>query len=249
MVTLLLALQFLTVLPLKINKFSDHKIAYSTVFFPVAGFLIGLLLVGLDIFLLKLNLPYLAVNVILVVSLGFITGGMHLDGLADTADAFLSGKNKDEMLSIMRDPHIGVMGVLSIISVMFLKIALLFSITGVLRFDILILMCVLSRWSVVLQMFFFPYARKEGKAGKFIQGMNLKIFILSTVITVLIAFFILNARGLILLFIIGLSAYIAAKIASHKIGGITGDTLGATIELMEITALLTVCLAPGVIYG
>jgi len=247
----LLALQFLTVLPVKIKKLTDKDIAYSMIFFPVVGGLIGLGIAGLDSLLYNLNLPSLAANVILVIALSFITGGMHLDGLADTADAFLSGKNKEDTLSIMRDPHIGAMGVISIVSVLFLKISLLYSIIsiGALRLEVILAMCVLSRWSVLVQMFFFRYARQQGKAGKFIQGMNLKILSISTAITALIIFLIMGAHGLVLLLAVGIAAYLIAQLANKKIGGITGDTLGATIELTEVIILLTVCLAPGVIYG
>ncbi|MFA5402572.1 MAG: adenosylcobinamide-GDP ribazoletransferase, partial [Candidatus Omnitrophota bacterium] len=171
-----------------------------------------------------------------------LTGGLHLDGLSDSADAFLSGRSKEEMLNIMRDPHSGVMGVLSIICIILLKIGLLYSVPAPAKATALLLMCVLSRWSAVLAMFAFPYARQEGKAGVFIRGMTLKIFLISLISAFIFAFIIWQLKGLIVLVIVSGCAYLAARFTNRRIGGITGDTLGATIELTEIVTLLTFCI-------
>jgi len=237
----LAALQFLTVLPVKINKPDSRQIAYSAAFFPLAGFFIGLFLSGAGIFFSGLGMPALAVSIIIVVSLVAITGGLHLDGLADTADAFLSGKNKEEMLLIMRDPHIGTMGVLSVVSVLLLKVGLLLSLTGFFKVEALILAMVLSRWSATLGMRVFPYARKEGKAALFIQGMDHKIFLLST-FSAFICAFLFGFSGIFSLFACGIGVFLIGNIAKRKISGITGDILGATIELTEVIVLATVFL-------
>ena len=173
----LLALQFLTILPIRVNPAparmglvkdaGEKNMAYAAAYFPLVGLLLGAILVLVNALLGVLNIPLMTANIILVVALLIITGGMHLDGLSDTADALLSGKSKDEMLSIMRDPHIGVMGTISIISILFLKITFLFSINPSLIPTALILICVLSRWSLVFSLFLFPYARQEGKAKVF----------------------------------------------------------------------------------
>jgi len=239
--TFLTALQFLTVIPIKIKYAGEQKLADSMVYFPLVGLLMGLFLAGINALLYFLNFPSLAANVITVIVLIIITGGLHLDGLSDTADAFLSGKPREQMLEIMRDSRTGVMGVLSLISVILLKIILLFSISSSLESAALILMCSLSRWSAVATIFFFPYARQEGKAGVFIKGMNLKIFILSAIVAVLFSSIAGQMRGLIALLIVTGFSYAAGKFSTKRIGGVTGDTLGATIELAEIVTLLTVC--------
>jgi adenosylcobinamide-GDP ribazoletransferase len=249
MISLLLAIQFLTVLPLKIKQFSEKKMAWALVYFPVVGLFLGLILLGLNILLSILGISPVVANIILVIVLIILTGGMHLDGLADTADAFLSGKAKKEMLEIMRDSHIGVMGVLALISIILLKVGLLSSVNVAARPAALLLMCILSRWSVVLVMYLFPYARQEGKAKLFIQGMNLKIFILSTITVIICSFLIWHIQGLIALLIVALCVYTIGKFVSRRIDGVTGDTLGATIEGIEIAVLLTVCIAQGLIYG
>jgi len=237
MASLLLSFQFLTILPIKVKDFNERRIADSAVYFPIVGLCLGLLLVAVDALLTLLNFPAFSTNIILVVFLILITGGMHLDGLADSSDAFLSAKPKNEMLQIMRDSHIGVMGVLSLICVILLKIGLLSSINTFLKWNALLLVCVLSRWTAVLSIFLFPYARQDGKAKLFIEGMNLKIFILSSIIVIICAAFIWQVRGLILLLIVTAFVYGSGKLICRKIDGITGDTLGATIELSEIVTL------------
>ena len=249
MSSFLLALQFLTTLPLKIRNFSDKKMAWALVYFPIVGLFLGLMLLGLNTLLSIFGISPAVANIILVIVLIILTGGMHLDGVADTADAFLSGKAKKEMLEIMRDSHIGVMGVLALISIILLKISLLSSVNVAVKPVALMLMCILSRWSVVLAMYLFPYARQEGKARLFIQGMDLKIFFLSTIAAVICSFLIWHIQGLIVLLAVALCSYVIGKLVMRKIGGVTGDTLGATIELTEIVILLTVCITQGLIYG
>lgn len=242
MTGLLLALQFLTILPIKINKFKQEKMARALAYFPIVGLLLGLALVGLNALLIWLEVFPLLANIILVITLIILTGGMHLDGLADSADAFLSGKDKKEMLEIMRDPHIGVMGALSLLSVILLKIGLFFSLAPAIKPIAFILMCILSRWSAVMAMYLFPYARQEGKAKLFMQGLNFNIFMIALTTVLLFSLLIWNLKGLLALAMIAGCAYLLNKLITRKIGGITGDTLGATIELMEVVTLLTVCL-------
>ncbi|MFA4989338.1 MAG: adenosylcobinamide-GDP ribazoletransferase [Candidatus Omnitrophota bacterium] len=238
----LLAVQFLTIIPLKIKEVTEEKLARATLYFPLVSLLIGLALAQINLVLLILNFPSFTISIILIVFLAGLTGGLHLDGLSDSADAFLSGRTREEILNIMRDPHSGVMGVLSIICILLLKIGLLDSVPTPAKASALLLMCVLSRWSAVLAMFLFPYARQEGKAGIFIRGMSLKIFLISSISAFIFAFIIWQVKGLIALAIVSGCAYLGAKFTNRKIGGITGDTLGATIELTEVVTLLTFCI-------
>lgn len=245
----LLAIQFLTILPLWTKKFSQAKLAGALIYFPVVGLFLGVVLAGLNVCLSALGIFSLAVNIILVIVLVVLTRGIHLDGLADTADAFLSAKGKKEMLEIMRDPHIGVMGVLSLISIMLLKIGLLSSVGTAVKPGVLMLMCILGRWSAVLSIYLFPYARQEGKAKLFIEGMTLKIFIISSIMVIICAYTALNIAGLVVLLIISGCTYIIGRLICKKIDGVTGDTLGAVIELSEVITLLIVCIGQGAING
>jgi len=249
MSSFLLAIQFLTILPLGTKKFSPAKLAWALVYFPVVGLFLGAVLAGLNTCLSGLGIFSLAVNIILVIVLVILTRGIHLDGLADTADAFLSAKGKNEMLEIMRDPHVGVMGVLSLISILLLKIGLLSSVGTAIKPGVLMLMCILGRWSAVLNSYLFPYAREDGKAKVFIEGMTLKIFIISSIMVILCAYIALNIAGLVVLLIISGFTYLIGSFICKKIDGVTGDTLGAVIELIEVMTLLVVCIGEGAING
>ena len=106
----------------------------------------------------------------------------------------------------------------------------------------LILMCILSRWAVVMVMYLFPYARQEGKAKLFMQGLNLKVLLASLIIVLVFSFSIWGLKGWLVLLVISGCAYLINLAIAKKIGGVTGDTLGATIEIMEVVILLTVCI-------
>jgi len=241
MTSFLLALQFLTSIPIKISKISGKRIGLSLIYFPIIGSILGFALITVNSLLIAFGIPNLTINIILVIILVLLTAGLHLDGLSDTSDAFLSGKDKSDMLLIMRDPHIGVMGVLSILGILLLKIGLLSSLLGFEKQTALLLMCILSRWSSVLMIFLFPYARESGKAKAFIEEINLNIFTISTFIALILAFIILGIHGLILLLIIGGFAYLIGKMSIRKISGITGDVIGATIEITEVITLAAIC--------
>ncbi|MBI5555290.1 MAG: adenosylcobinamide-GDP ribazoletransferase [Elusimicrobia bacterium] len=234
-----LALQFLTIIPLKLEKFKEQDLAESSKYFPLVGLLLGLILAGAHRLLLLLNFDPFSINISVVVLLVALTGALHLDGLADTTDAFLSRKNKDEMLQIMRDPHIGVMGTLSLLCIILLKIAFFSSIDAALKTTALLLMCSTSRWTLVLSMFLSSYARHEGKAKVFMQGMNLKIFIIATIFTLAICVLIYQLKGFIILLVIALLAFWVNSFLNSKIDGVSGDTLGAVNELMELAILFS----------
>lgn len=239
----LLAVQFLTVLPLKAKQARGTRMCGALIYFPLAGLLIGLCLWAALLLSSELGLSEATVNIALVVLLAAITGGIHLDGLSDTADAFLSGKTKEEMLAIMRDPHVGVMGVLAVIADLSLKVGLLFSVKVPLKPAGLLLACVLSRWAAVWAIYLFPYARLEGKARGFFEGMGPKVLLLSTCIALTCTCAIWRLEGLMALLIVAGCTYLAGRAFVSRFGGITGDTLGAIVEMNELVVLTAVSLA------
>lgn len=238
------AIQFLTIIPVKPLCLADEKkMPLAAAYFPLAGLAIGLLLVGLHRVLLAAAAPALALNILPVAALVIITGGIHLDGLSDSADAFLSGKTKEEMLSIMRDPHAGAMGSIAVTVALLLKIALLSMVSLPLRETALILMCVLGRWAAVLTMCAFPYARKEGKASVFLNGLSPRRLAFSTSLALASAVILWHLNGVLVFLVAGAFAYLVGLKVRARIGGITGDTIGATVELTEIAVLCAVSLA------
>lgn len=97
-------------------------------------------------------------------------------------------------------------------------------------------------------MFLFPYARDEGKAKSFIQGMNPRIFIFSTLIALSCALFIGGLKGILLMLITCAGVYLMGDFTKKRVGGITGDTIGATNELMEVLILFSICVLERSIY-
>jgi len=235
----LLALQFLAIIPIKINKIGEREISGSAAYFPLVGLLLGLLLAGLNNLLTNLGSSAMATSSIVVITSIILTGGMHLDGLCDTFDAISSGKSREEMLAIMKDPHIGALGAISVICMILLKIFLLAGLDTMHRSLTIILMAIISRWCMVIVMPIFSYARQEGKAKAFMLGVNKKIVLLATLLTILLVSFIWPVKSLISVAISFIIAYLFAKTVSRNLGGITGDTLGAINEITELTVLIT----------
>ncbi len=240
MKSFLLALQFLTIIPARIKKIAPGEMARAVAYFPAIGLLLGLILWLASHILALARFDPTPSSIMLVVLLIILTGALHLDGLSDTSDAIFSGKGKADMLAIMRDPHVGVMGVLAIVSILMLKVALVSMMLLNTKGIGLILMCVLARWSISFSVFAFGYARDDGKAKPFMDGMSRSIFFVSTLIALAIAFIISKAAGLAIFGITAAFAYLANSFITKKIGGITGDTIGAVNELTETVVLFSI---------
>lgn len=236
----LLAIQFLTIIPVRTKEAMEKsQLSQSIIYFPLVGLLLGVILAGLNLFLSYLLFYPLLINVILVIALIILTGGLHLDGLADTIDAFSSRKDKETLLEIMRDPHIATMGTLSLISIILLKVTILSSLDSNTKNIALIFMCVLSRWSLLLPLYLFTYARKAGKAEGFFAGLTFGKFILTTLVTLIFVSLIWNWKGLSVFTSALIFSYIFNRHIDKRINGVTGDILGATLELNEALILMT----------
>jgi adenosylcobinamide-GDP ribazoletransferase len=146
------------------------------------------------------------------------------------------------MLKIMRDSHAGVMGILSLIVIILLKISFLSCISPSAKTVALVLMCGLSRWSMVMALFLFPYARQEGKAKIFSDSISPRIFAWATIIILACVILFAKIQGLLILAIIALIGYLIGKFINNRIGGLTGDTLGATNEIIEAVVLFSFCI-------
>lgn len=241
MKSLFSALRFLTVLP--IGKEDGPPPPWAMAFFPVVGALLGLLLAGADRLLTAARFdPFAAAALVVVLSVG-LTGGLHADGWADSADALFSGKGRAEMLEIMRDPRVGTWGALSLTCLLLVKTALLASIPDVHKAAALVVMTLSGRWSLVMGTFFFPYARAEGKAKTFASGITRGIFLTATIAALAGAALLGGPRGIALFGTAGVSAVLLARWIRGRIGGMTGDTLGALNEWTETAVLAAACVA------
>jgi adenosylcobinamide-GDP ribazoletransferase len=237
------ALQFLTVIPVPASwGGGTRELARSVWFFPLVGLFLGALLAALDAGIATL-LPPLPASAIIVLAFVVLTGGFHVDGLADTADGFMSSRPRERILEIMKDSRTGPMGVVAVVSVIVLKVALLSAITGPLRLPSIVLMAVAGRSSMVMAMALLPYARPEGLASVFMKNRSILLASWGFVFLVGACWFLAGLAGILA----GLAAIAATILAGaysrNKIGGATGDTLGATCEIVELMPLLAAAVA------
>lgn len=234
----LLAIRFLTSIPLKAeDKVEEAQLSQAIIYFPLVGLLLGVILAGLNLMFASFAFNPLLISVILVITLAVLTGALHLDGLADTFDSLCSSRDKETMLKIMRDPHIGTMGVLSLISVVLLKVAFISSWDTNAKNIVLIFMCVLSRYSLILPVYLFTYARKDGKAKGFFGNLSFGKLLLLTLAVLLFASLIWGWKGLFVFTLVLVFTYFFNRYVNKRIGGVTGDTLGASLELNEVLIL------------
>jgi adenosylcobinamide-GDP ribazoletransferase len=238
------AIRFLTIIPVpgKLGT-STEDLAGSLYWFPLVGLLIGAVTGGL----FYLAGPYLPLSLAVVMAVTLLlafSGALHLDGVADCADGFFSSRPRSRMLEIMRDSHIGAMGVVALILVLAFKGAALVSIPPAKLWEPLLLMPVVGRGAMLVMMSVLPYARQEGglpsvfyeRASVFHAGWAV-IFMLATGWLVAGLPGLLAATGSLLVLLL------FCWFCHGKIGGATGDTLGAACEITEAAvAILHVCL-------
>jgi adenosylcobinamide-GDP ribazoletransferase len=243
------AFRFLTIFPLPGSiGTAEEELRRSLVFFPFVGFLLGLIAGGAA-WLFWTLFPSPVASVLLILLLLFFSGGLHLDGLADTADGFFSARPREKMLVIMRDSRLGAMGVLALIALFFLKFACLFSLEPPQAIKAGLLMPLGGRFALVLMFNLLPYARSDGGlADTFYTGALRMPFLIATLLFLLVAVALFGYGGLVVVF--SVIAVIAAFSfwCKAKIGGSTGDTLGAACELAEaVTVLALTALYPSMV--
>ncbi|MHB8126371.1 MAG: adenosylcobinamide-GDP ribazoletransferase [Desulfitobacteriaceae bacterium] len=234
----LLAVQFLTRIPVTYKgEVNDKKMARSMAFFSLVGLLLGALAAGLHA-LASLVFAVPVSNFIALVFLIFITGNLHGDGLMDTTDGFFSGRPRERMLEIMRDSRVGSHGVMAGILVFLAKFILLGEMPLGMQGIALILALALGRWSQVYGAALYPYARLTGGVGNFTAQVGYWELFFNSVTVIVLSIFLLKLQGLILLGAVLAGTALLEWYVSKKLGGITGDTLGATNECIEVLSLL-----------
>ncbi|MCX6966837.1 MAG: adenosylcobinamide-GDP ribazoletransferase [Verrucomicrobia bacterium] len=235
---LIAALQFLTVCPFVSHIQCDERdIGRSTPWFPLVGLLIGGAVALLDRGMSGLFPPLLS-SALAVVALLAASGGLHMDGLADTADGFLSSRPRERVLEIMRDSHTGAMGVIGIVCVFSLKVAALASTPPALRAPTLLLMPFAGRCSMVMQLALLPYARSGGLCSLFVQNGRRSDVVFTSLLFAAVSWLVGGLFGLTAAGISVAGIAIFSLWCRNKIGGFTGDTLGAGCEWVELIPAL-----------
>lgn len=228
------ALRFLTILPVSWRASEDPaQFQASLAYFPVVGGLIGL--VGsLAAAVLLCIFPQQVVVVLVLIYLGLISGFLHLDGLSDSADGLLSSRPKEQSLKIMRDSRAGAMGVIVVVCVMLLKYGALAAMDSERLCLAVFFMPLAGRSGILLSMARLPYARPEGGLGRLFYSKSSKM----AAALALLALFILLVAFAPSQCFVTLIAFLAVNLffgswCKGRLGGATGDTLGAVSELTE----------------
>lgn len=237
---LILTLQLLTRIPVPIKiEVTEAQLGRSALFYPVVGLLLGALIYFVAWVLPEQNT---LLNAALLMTLWIgLTGALHIDGLADSADAWVGGMGDSQRtLDIMKDPNCGPMGVTTILVVVLLKFTALYTLLQQGHLLPLLLIPMLGRAQILLLLLTTPYVRKQG------LGSDLAMYLPRTLawLVLLISFlgwgYFMQQSGFIVLLTLLLMFVFFRQILMRRIGGTTGDTIGALVELSELVLLIGV---------
>jgi adenosylcobinamide-GDP ribazoletransferase len=248
----LAALQFLTIIPIPWRReVRPEELGRSAGYFPIVGLIIGLILAGLS-GLLNLFLPLLVTNALLIASMVVISGALHVDGFVDTFDGLASHRTAEDRWQVMNDSRAGGFGIVSAVLLLLVKFTSLSSIPDTLLITTLVLMPIVSRWTMVYAIFAYPYAKPSGLGKAFKQGTSWPRFTMAT-LTALVLVFILSQWllnvlviaqliGLAIMFFLWVITVVVATYFKSKFSGLTGDNYGAINEVAEVCVLIFISL-------
>jgi adenosylcobinamide-GDP ribazoletransferase len=231
-----LAAAFLTILPVGDNSATAAELTRSLGWFPLIGFSLGAILAGAD-YVLAYFIASAVRSTLLVLALTAVSGAVHLDGLADTADALGAGRDRVRALEILRDSRIGSFGAAAVFFVLALKVAALASAAHS-RSIALYLAPGMARWAMVAVPYRLPYLREHGAGSALlsVQGEhNLRVASIITLLALLLTGSLRAIRGVIVAIIL---IWMFRVFYARWLGGITGDLIGAAGEVVEAAALI-----------
>ena len=230
----LCALQFLTQVPVRLAGVPDQRTqGLAMLYYPLIGLLIGVLLWLCAA--VSSALPVQVQAALLLLVWCAISGGLHLDGLADSADGWMGGLgDRERTQKIMKDPHIGATGVIALLLQLLLKWSLL---TALLPMDNgwgLLLAPIAGRTLALLLLAVTPYASRGGIASQMLAGLDKRqVYLIAALVALLLLF-----AGPLSLLLPALLFWVWRRMMLVRLGGATGDTAGALIELTETAVLL-----------
>jgi len=239
----LIACEFLTPLRLRrVQTYDDRVFAEALGWYPVAGLLIGALLVLADRGLSHL-LPPGPTAVLLVALLALASGGLHLDGVADTADGMALQGDRAARLGVMSEGNTGPAGVMALLLVLLAEWAAIAALPDSVRVPSLLLAPLLARWTVVPVGILFRSARPRGLGHAMQQGLWPVAAPLATLIALAAALVLFGAPGLVLMLAAAVGAIVIAGAAARMLDGVTGDVFGAGIEVAQVVVWMSLVAA------
>lgn len=236
----LLMVQFLTRIPVNISlPCEQDNFKRGSIFLPIIGLIVGAIQWGIYILLIKI-LPLNASVVIVLLTGVIVTGALHIDGLGDTCDGFFAFKGNDRIIEIMKDSRIGTYACIIIVIDLLLKYSLFSFIVP--RFSVAIIVVpVISRISLLFLAFIGKNAKKTGSGNLFIGNVGKIQFFIGLAITIVLLILIMNPRYSIILLVSAFTlTFLFNLYCNSKIKGLTGDTLGANNELVEMLTLVLI---------
>jgi adenosylcobinamide-GDP ribazoletransferase len=227
---------FLTIVPMPGGTLSQAGLSRAIAIFPLVGALLGAVLGGLGL-ALDGFLPAGPVAALLLAAGVLMTGGLHLDGLMDTADGAFGGRSAEARLAIMRDSRVGAFGAMAGALVLLVQFACLSELTGMWRLFALVAAFTASRWALVLALGLFPSARPDGLGAAWHAAVSRPACIAAS---------LLAAAAALALWPLGIAALATGAIVtasggrwlSRRLGGLTGDACGALAAMTETTVLV-----------
>ena len=229
-----MAIGLLTRLPMpKLGEIKAADSGRSVLFYPLVGLLIGIILY-LPIFFFETASPLLLAALITVLW-AMLTGGLHLDGLADSADAWLGGLGDAERIQrIMKDPVVGSAGVIAIVCLLLLKVAALASLIEQGHGGLVVIAPVMGRSLILLLFLSTPYVRQNGMANDMVDYLPKKLSVYIVIASLLLCAWF-SFYGVVFSL---LGFFLLRRLMLKLLGGCTGDTIGASVEVGEALFLL-----------
>jgi adenosylcobinamide-GDP ribazoletransferase len=242
---LLLAVGFLSRLPVPAVAVDETTLGRSPLWYPWVGLLLGMLASAFALMLQPASALLAAGGY--TVALVLLSGGLHLDGLGDTADAWSGGHgDRDRMLEIMKDPRCGPIAVAAIAGVLLLRVAAAEALIATGSWALLVCAPALGRAVGAGLLAGVPAARSDGLATQLQQRLARRGVCVSLLLIALVTAVAAAAAGVIAVLAAGLTALLLGRSFRRRLGGISGDTVGAAIELSETVALIAAAVWLGV---
>lgn len=239
---LVIAFSFFTYLPMPVIDWTPRRMKFVPVWLPVVGAAIGAAAWGLWALLAGFAVSPVLKAALMALFYLVATGGVHMDGMMDSADAYFSRRDRERKLEIMKDSRVGAFAVMALAAVLLLKFALFSETFGKAAFNPMVLafIPVLSRSLQASMIYLFPYAKSEGMAAMYGANPDKRFLIVLALFAVAACYGLWALAGIKYLVVPGICAlyYIFYYFSCKKqFGGITGDVLGAFLELSELLML------------